>query len=678
MEFDSEVAEQMLDVEPDTSPTAPPVEQENKIVREDLELEMVEAAGQVASFEGDVAALDLTLIVRTHKFYRAPPAAGVELEILYKSPVDYQSVQPLATAVLLGTFRTDSKGEVLCALQLPAEKEGAQFVRADLYVRPVTKGWQQAPQSISIGRTTKPILERKIVVEPGITVAVRYQGQDMAGDLTMAFRESFTVTNLDTGKSSWHRFTATDNPRQERLLGGFPLVEKGRYRFFGNTDKGTGIIDEMLLDPLAPPADILIPMGEYGTISGQVVTAHGFPLEDLLVYAIAEADALLMSDPWDIRGSPNFTFPPRSGNSAVAEDGRFHMRALAAGSYRLGYASRSGNDSISGWFPNEPALTGSSSLEFQLPVTLLVLRFVDENGEELSKEATSKLTVVVEKQAGSEMWYDYDLDLEKTQDGLKGYRLVHGGRYKVLVWGKEYPLFETEILAPKSGGIWDMDVKLVQTPAGILSWSGPSRNISYRILSPEFNIQLERWSSYMNYRRGEMSASLPAGKYLLRAKGQTDGGNHGEVGRFRTRHGMQEQWVEVFPGQTTHVEFNPPRVGWLEIDLQAIGQPDSQYEGPDAFPELKQINWFGPTSFVMHHLASGTAQHLSFQQWTGGSVYMDYPTLEPGKVERPLEVFVPGAYSLEIRVPGFLLMHKPVIIEAEKLTAVLITLQGKE
>ena len=165
----------------------------------------------------------------------------------------------------------------------------------------------------------------------------------------------------------------------------------------------------------------------------------------------------------------------------------------------------------------------------------------------------------------------------------------------------------------------------------------------------------------------DMAVDLPPGRYLIAAEGRNSTGSHGEVWSSRTPYGKQEHWVEVTSEKTTSVRFDLPVSGWLQVDLQATGQPD---------PKLMQQEAPRDPNFVLHNQTSGQATTLSFPKWVGGSVYMDSTHLAPGKKEGVLEVFSPGNYELEVRIPGFPLQRLPLTIQAKKWTTAKILLQG--
>jgi hypothetical protein len=50
--------------------------------------------------------------------------------------------------------------------------------------------------------------------------------------------------------------------------------------------------------------------------------------------------------------------------------------------------------------------------------------------------------------------------------------------------------------------------------------------------------------------------------------------------------------------------------------------------------------------------------------------------MQPGRTERPLTVFEPGTYDLEVRVPGFPGFTQEVVIESGKFTHVTVMLHG--
>ena len=100
------------------------------------------------------------------------------------------------------------------------------------------------------------------------------------------------------------------------------------------------------------------------------------------------------------------------------------------------------------------------------------------------------------------------------------------------------------------------------------------------------------------------------------------------------------------------------------------------------FPDIDNVeftgtSWdYGSASFVMRSIESGNATTLTFESDSGLSVPMPSTRLEPGSIEGAIEVFRPGNYLLEVRVPGFPLQQKAVTIEPKKWNTITVHLEG--
>lgn len=634
-------------------------------------------------FEGATFTTRLELKLRTAEYFRSPPAADLALELRYGTSEPGGGHATVESSVLLTTLQSDHDGNVTCEMTLPADEEGKPS-SAILFVVPTTQGTQDVVHQIGLGKYTRLPLQRDLVMPPGAKVRVRAVGLKNPG---LKRRLGFPLTVRRIGSdlpplTTYFQVETEDG--EARSIATFPLQEEGRYQLVAHCEEGAGAVKSVQLDPASPPDEITILIGEYGHLSGQVVARHARPEQDLRVRAIADDVADTSAPPDPYRGV-DWEFPPRWAEATVdADDGSFHITGLAPGSYRLAYLGSYVNSDLAGWFATDPVSTGTQDLDLDLNETLLVLDLQQDFDEGGIIHKTSTPEVLLEKLPTAADAYAYQVRSRQSEGLPHGYPLVPGNRYRLLVWSPGHPVVEKEFEAPASGGIWRMEIPLPSEPPGTLAWTGPSEEIRYRILSPEYGAEIKEW--WRNWGKPDpMEFTLPPGRYLVRAEGTNETDlHHGEVGASRTPFCPQELWAEVRSGETTTLEFDPPRGGWLEIELDAIGQPDPPAHATLDFPALHawdiQGVYFhqGQANFVMHDLERGGARALTFQHYGGGSFFYEDTLLDPGLTMRPLEVFPPGKYELEVRVPGFPMQKREVLIEAERFTEVKIVLQGVE
>lgn len=639
--------------------------------------------GRLASYHGPTLEVPVRLTLRTTEYFRSPPAADLGLELRYEERRGNRNYAGIEEAEVVARIRSDAQGIATCLLHLPATEDGKP-VAGILYLRPTSQGFQDVVERIGIGNSTRVPMERELMFPLGATVSVRAVG---LADRGRDWRRKFTLSVWKLGKEDQPLtayFNTVGYGEDAHTTATFPLQEKGRYRLFAQCPEGVGVVQSIHLDPESPPEEITILIGEYGSISGKVMQRHAVLEEGLKVRAVA-GDPSLRDHPPDSIPVPAWNFPPRLVDSPVnLSDGSFHLTGLAPGSYHLAYISAYSNDDLGRWFAHPPVPTGSHDLELELEETLLVLdlqRDLDNDGNS-RKTATPK--VKLEKLANREHAYTYEIRSSKGEGQPRGYPLLPGNRYRLLVWSPFHPIVEKEFDAPGQGGIWHMPVALPTLAPGTLTWSGPTEEITYEVLSPAFGARLEQWRT--GWRDiPEQKFELPPGRYLVRAKGASDReSQHGNLGTTRTPFGVEEKWVDVRSGETAHLEFDPPKMGWLEIDLDAVGQPDPDLRSVDTFPALVDVQFESlhfpqdQASFVMRDLTRGGARALTFLNWGMSTFQQEVTYLAPGSVERPVEVFPPGKHELEVRVPGFPLQRHQVLIKEGAWTKVKVILQGME
>lgn len=637
-------------------------------------------------FTGPTKLLDLRIQGRTEEYYLAPPAADLELDVFYGvwSRDKFFSYEKLEHAKSVGKVVLDQQGRANLKINLPADEKEEGLLRAVLYLVPSSKGWQNTQATVYIGAKTKSPLERKLVFQPGVTIRVRAIGNIQDRGERSSFWSLRAERTDGVGTPLTGRFQTTSEDGSGPITATFALTEKGTYRLSAAFPSGVGVIPEVKLDPEAPPEELTILIEGFGTISGKMTAPYGKPHNSVYVVAIAEdfasGDILNVFESESIKPLVD-AFPPLTRSCTVQKDGSFRITGLAPGTYRLGYRTFTMNGNHYGWFSTPSITSGSEGVAVELPTTFLQLKFRNAEGA-LLEQAPEELKILLKKLPQREGGWALEIDSEESEGGLIGFPLFQGSTYHLSIWSSNLELTEKSLDGVFPPGIWEMEIPLNEVTSGRLEWTGPKKDVYYEVQSESLNQSVYAWGDWWSYREKELAVDLPPGRYLLMAEGRTSTGSHGEVGNYRTPFGKQQQWVEIVADETTSAHVDLPLSGWLSIDLQAIGQPNPKRLDAKEFPPLKGVSLKadifsqGQASFVLRDLTTNQRSALSFQKWVGGSVYSDSHILAPGKKERVLEVFTPGNYELEVRVPGFPIQHLPITIEAKKWTTAKVILEG--
>lgn len=635
-------------------------------------------------FEGPAKELLLTLEARTTRFYRSPPAAEVALEILFERGEVEGYRGPKPGALPLGSVTTDAQGEARIRLSLPIDEEGG-FQDGHLFLRSLSPGWQHPEplhwhqnRRVGIGPGFDQERTLELLLMRGVEIPVRALGLPKSLYLVNNLY-SLKVENLETGTTSYARFYRhQDDPGDAVVaVGQFPT--KGRYRLRASSPFGVGVQRSILIDPAKPPTELTVLLQQFGTLEGILEAPPGFELRGTSLTAV-HVDAAGVADPSEALGDPD-TFPPRASIAEVASDGSFRFVGLAPGAYRFGWSGSSRyRDEAHRWLDSAPVTTGTKDLRLTLPLSMVRLRMADATGLEQALFGKAGPQVLVRRMPTRKGERAVEVDpFFHEEDSV--YAMIPDQRYQVLVWSPRMALFETILEGPFPEGLWTLEIPLAPRPSGTLRWTGPKEDIRYEVRSMGLGLLLHSWSSgWRNHK--PMEVELPVGEYRVRAIGKTDGGNHGEVGYHRSKHGVEERRVTIQEGEVTEVAFLPPQMGFLQITLHAEGQPD-----PDRFPHppasLPAETTFGDgyvfhdeVTFVMRAKDRAEATALSFQKSGLGSFYMREYSLTPGSTNIPLQTFLPGTYVLETRARGFPQHDQEVVMEAGKRTQVEVVVGG--
>ncbi len=628
----------------------------------------------------ETSLLELNIEARQSNYYQAPPSSLVSFACYQTKSYPYANQLP-ADAKLLGHFQTDTEGRAQLRLPLPTNPKGSGFARNILLLVPQSPGWQSWPVSISISPYSQLPLSKKIIFAPGTVVSVRLIGAN-AENFSQHFRQyqlDLYQLTPDPKRLSQHYFPKP-LPSTRSPLCAIPIDKKGRYRIFARCPDGVGLLDSISIDPQTPPAELTIVVEEFGIIEGQIQMPFGPPDFSWSVFAIATNLATTDKPDWNLLLQSPLSFPASWSKCSPDANGHFRLNGLAPGRYRLAYGSDYLNQDYGGWLQLDPIPTGSHPVDIPWPGILLQPHFVDSTtGHPI--EPTSKLQFSLEKQATSPEAHAWKLQLQDTPNHGQGYFLFPGHRYHLLAWSPEYSAFETVLQDPMPSGVWNLPIELHPAIPGTLLWTGPEEQIHYSVLSVETR-QLLYSTPEVSWTGSQfkMECQLPPGEYILRAAGRTNTDMHGGVGRFRSPYGVEEQRVQIAANQTTTIAMHPPLAAWLEIELQAEGQPNPslQHAPPSFVPNNQDFFTLDVQHpyFFLRPTPDGQGIALIFQHWGGGSAVYSSAQLQPGKTAKALQSLPPGDYVLEVRVPGFPYQEVPLQLKAQQWTHTTIQLQA--
>lgn len=633
------------------------------------------AEGVERVFPGPTADFLVEVHARQAYYYRAPASADLEMEITYAEGPYQQFEDPNPSDLRVGVLKTDSEGIGSVSLTLPADEDG-RWKKGTLFFKTLSPGWQNPlPNQANVFRLgIHPNIESprtvEMVVHPGARIPVRAIG-DLSNDAGFDARLRLTLEDLESGETSGAYFFLHPDGEDKTHLAFISVKRAGRYRILVQGSDGVGTQRSIYLDPTSPPEEIAILVQPFGIIEGSIQVPEGFRARDITINAVHSADAEVPG-PGDVASDPD-AFPPRTARAKVNADGRFRITGLAPGSYRLAWGGSTVNvDWEQQWLDLDSVPTGTKDLNLILPISLMVIRLISQDGLLLPTYGKASPTLEVHKEAQHRGGNSYAVTPVRHGE-TEAYPLIPGHRYRVLVWGPRIGVHERLVTSLPSESPWPLDLQVSSTETGMLTWTGPAAKIDYEVRSLEMGQVIYSWNNKW-VRSNPMEVELPVGSYLFRAFGRNFTGNHGEVGKFRSPFGVEEHRIEILPGQTTSLTLNPPKNGSLEIQLDAEGQPDErQYDYPHTdLPSdvvLEHMHPWGAITCVLRSKSDGTAVGLRFQDYETGMTVRSY-TLRLGKSEIPLQTFPPGDYILETRVPGFPMQTQEIVIEAEKRTKV--------
>jgi len=615
--------------------------------------------------------VDLYLQVSSTDGEESSPAAHLDLEVFFESEGMLRHLPLTDHASSLGTFQTKADGSAHFRLKLPISPRNKLPVEGALFVCAANPGWQSPTKAwFQCTPQMNRSISQSLELIRGATITVRPLGYSPENANPRFFEPRLTIQALDfEAPEQVIPFFPAEAKGKGIPLASLSISRKGHYRLFARSPEGVGLVPSVLLDPAAPPEEITILFEDFGSIAGKV----NFPpnLSDqwpLLLRAVAEKNADANSLLFDT-GFTSENFPATIATGLVYEDGSFRVAGLAPGAYRLGFPSIGPSGNGSGWFSEASFQTGNNSVVLEHPASFHELSFV--------RGAESKSELAVGRVAPSEFYPDssaYPGVMFKPKwvegpNGKMGYYLMPRTTYRLLVYGKDLPVFETELSSSFPSSTQKLEIPNPEPESGFLDWTGPSTQVMYEILSPKFGLVLDTWNSRPGYRPGPMRRELPPGRYRIRGFG-IDG----------AKHATAEQWVEVIAGQTTKVEFDFPSAGWLKVSLTESGENDAQTPIPAInanngleLPRLAHRNG-GPPRLIMRPRNETSPIGLTFYSELEGMGMWHTTSIEAGETLLADECFAPGVYDLDVTVPGYEPQRLEVTIEENRQTSITIPL----
>ncbi|MGB0953523.1 MAG: hypothetical protein ACPG31_09865 [Planctomycetota bacterium] len=640
----------------------------------------------------------LTLRARQAEFYAAPPSASVTLDAWLQQAWRDEDKVLHHNRYHLGTLTTDAEGKASMAyLVLPRDGE-EQPDGGRIVLTTQTEGWQIPIEyslypGMNLYGKKRDDTDADVIIAPGASILVEVVG---AKD-----RRTRRITNawVQVWDLDREQMVFQSHITQARSLGSgkegivFPLTRKGRYRFLAQGPSGNGQIESVDLDPADGNQRLTLQTSPHLGLSGRFPHAEEYTVSGARILAVQVQDSQTEFPAYWAR--TEFTSPATTAEAVVDEHGAFSLHGLAPGKYRLGYClyvfdfnmSFETDSLLQGkdrwprvWLNTAPVEAGTEGLELELPYAFLDVRVTDHEGKTWDKNDRKRPYPTVSRSPEFPDGWPETIHALKTADAINRFAILPGKQHRLQIDRYGFESVAMDIPPMQTGEVRTLEIELERVEYGTLTWDALEDEMEVIIRTADGSRRVEDWSS--QYSRGP-SALLRPGTYQVIVKGRTRTGYHGGIGLARTELGSHVQMVEIVAGQTEHLEYELPPVGSLKIVITADGQPDYQtyplgiHGAVDREAFQGQPYHRNRANLVMRSKSDLTPVALSYQEYAGGSAYDEVYEIQPGITKVPRQVFAPGAYELEVRIPGFPRQVLDVEIFGKQQTLVEIQLQGK-
>ena len=295
-----------------------------------------------------------------------------------------------------------------------------------------------------------------------------------------------------------------------------------------------------------------------------------------------------------------------------------------------------------------------------------------EYGEGVANPRDTKVVLWRDRSDGNLAWPNEVRAQEEVQ-GIERWPLMPGSSYRLAVWGPDVPLYEMAWQQPAD----DQDLTLTIPTADLLMGRIGLRHrpsfVRHEVLSPRLGIRLASWFAL---KHDTNAHPFPPGEYRVVSIGQSFYDCGGNIREPRTVYAESEETIQVLAGKTSFAEGKPPQAGWIRIQVTAEGDPDPNLMDLSRMPlpegvALHPYHFGGKNAcMILHAKESDAITALTFSPRRNFSLPLGL--LLPGDNELAHEVFPPGDYTLEVRVPGYPKQWIDLSIQARRATIVLV------
>lgn len=630
----------------------------------------------LAAQEQDCA---IQIQTRTSAYFHAPIAKNVHVEVRYLA----SWAQREELGAFLGEGVTDTQGQATINLRFPGSPK--QFPSSG-FLR-IHSSWEDVSgKPVIIDLSKNKHLEEVLIGIPAhrwLTVVL--EGLNLSPEEEKRSRSFLSLSCLGNTKPIYHfrfgdvrgsgaRFTKVEQGDGEfhwEAQIGIPYF--GEYRLLASTPHGKVEIPSVHLDPDNLPSPLVMHLAPsqnlQGEFHGNAIFPEGFRASHWQVMAVPIRQPAALDD-----------LPEAAASwlgqrvTPIEEDGSFHFYGLEPGIYRFGFRGSPAYSSSSHPFLLEEleASTGTRNLSVVFPESWLSLDL------QKTHEGVGRMEVRLEVDARYPDGRRPDqVPSRSGPQGTRRWPLHPGGHYRLAVWGKGIPLFEHAWTQPLGSKDQAFSIPTASQSMGRLGISHHAYQISHRVLSPQFGVELGNWQAL---KRDTKAIALPPGEYRVISEGHSSYDCGGNIGESRTLYGRLEEVVRVKSGETTFAPGKPPLAGSLCIQVSAIGAPDDALMAPFLYPlpEGTRVTPFhfrgGSVGMILHPKFDDQPIALSFTPRRNYGIPTGF--LTPGDTETAHEVFLPGDYVLEVRLRGYPRQWIDLKIEERQRTTVSVELSN--